>query len=96
MDYLLNYVTGLVGFCLEHESDESSDNVSNKSSEDDEDEESDEISIYFCAVWTRFYSLTCSIVNFQLVGIQELVAPYSYKRVFKLVSFVLLLLLVHS
>ena len=42
---LLDDVTGLVGFCLGPESDESSDYVSNESSEDDEDEESDEISI---------------------------------------------------
>ena len=45
MDDLFDDVTGVVGFCLVPESDESSDNVSNKSYEDDEDEESDEISI---------------------------------------------------
>ena len=45
VDYLLDEVTGLVGFCLVPESDESSDNVSNDSSEENEDEESDEISI---------------------------------------------------
>ena len=45
MDDLLDDVTGLVGFCLVPESDDSSDNISNDSSEDDEDAESDEISI---------------------------------------------------
>ena len=45
MDDLLYDVTGLVGFCLVPESDESSEDVSNKSTEDNEDEESDEITI---------------------------------------------------
>ena len=45
MDYLLDDVTGLDGFCHVPESDESSEKNSNESSEDDEDEESDEISI---------------------------------------------------
>ena len=40
VDGLLNYVTGLAGFCLVPESDESSDDVSNESYEDNEDEES--------------------------------------------------------
>ena len=38
VDDLLDDVTGLVGFCLVPESDESSDNVSNESSEYNEDE----------------------------------------------------------
>ena len=41
MDDLLDDVTGLVGFCLVTESDESSDNVSNESYEHDEEEGSD-------------------------------------------------------
>ena len=41
VDDLLDGVTGLVGFFLSPESDESSDDIFNKSSEDDEDEESD-------------------------------------------------------
>ena len=45
VDDLLDDVTGLVGFCLVLESDESPDDVSNESSEDDEDAESDKISI---------------------------------------------------
>ena len=45
VDDLLYEVTGLVGFCLVLESDESSDDVSNDSSEENEDKESDEISI---------------------------------------------------
>ena len=64
MDDLLDYVTGLVGFCLVPESDKSYDDISNASSEDDEDEESDEISIYFCAVWTHSFSFSCSIAAF--------------------------------
>ena len=52
--------------------------------------------IYYCAVWTFSCSFECSIAALQLVDIQELVAPYSYKRPFQLVSFVLLLLLVLS
>ena len=86
----------MVGFCLVPESYESSNDVSDESSDDDEDEESDEISIYFCAAWTRSFYFTCSISGFQLVGIQEFVAPYSYNRPFKLVYFVLLILLVIS
>ena len=43
VDDLLDVLTGLVGFCLVPESDESSGDVSNDSSKDDEDEESDEI-----------------------------------------------------
>ena len=43
MDDLLDDVTGLVGFCLVPESDDSSDNVSNESSKEDEEEESDKI-----------------------------------------------------
>ena len=58
MDDLLDEVTGLVGFYLVSESDESSDNVYNESSEDDEDKESDEFSIYFCAIRTR----SCSFI----------------------------------
>ena len=65
MDYLLDNVTGLVGFFLAPESDESSDNVSNESSEDDEDEESEKISIYFCAVWKRSCYFACSIAAFE-------------------------------
>ena len=59
MDDLLDDVTGLVGFCLVPESDESSDNDYNESSKDDEDEESDEISIVFCAIRTR----SCSLIE---------------------------------
>ena len=42
MDDLLDEDTGLVGFCLVPESDESPENVSDKSFEDKEDDESDE------------------------------------------------------
>ena len=42
MDYLLDDNTGLVGFCLVPELDESSNYVSNESNEDEKDEESDE------------------------------------------------------
>ena len=45
VDDLLYDVTGLIGFCLVPESDESSDDVFNESYEDDEDEESEEMSI---------------------------------------------------
>ena len=61
VDDLLDYVSSLVDFCLVPESDESLDDFSNKSSEDDEDEESDEISIYFCAIWTRSCYLIASL-----------------------------------
>ena len=61
---LLDNDTGLVGFCLVPNSYESSENVSDESSEDNEDEESDEITIYFCAVWTRYCSFACSIADF--------------------------------
>ena len=64
MDDLLDDVSGLVGFCLVPESDESFDDVSDESSEDNEDEESDEIPIYFCAVWTRYCSFACSVAGF--------------------------------
>ena len=64
MDGLLDDVTGLVGFCLVPESDDSSDDIYDKLSEDDEDEEPDEISIYFCAVWTRSCYFTYSIAAF--------------------------------
>ena len=57
MDDLLYDVTGLVSFCLDTESDESSDDISNELSEDNEDGESDEISIVLCAIRTRLYSL---------------------------------------
>ena len=50
MDYLLDEVTGLVGFCLVPELYESSDNVSNESSEVNEDKESDVISMVFYAI----------------------------------------------
>ena len=85
------YVKCLVGFYLVPESDESSGDVSEESSDDDEDEESDDISIYFCALWTSSCSFTFSIAALQLVDLQEIVYPYSYKRLFKLDSFVLLL-----
>ena len=90
------YVNSLFGFCLVPKSDESSNDVSNESSDDKEDEESDKIPIYYCVVWARSCSFACSIAALQIVGLQELVAPYSYKRPFQLVSFVLLLLLVIS
>ena len=64
MDDLLDDVNGLVHFCLVPESYESSDDVSDELSEDDEDEKSDEISIYFCAVWTRSCSFVCSVADF--------------------------------
>ena len=92
----MQYVKCLVGFCLVPESDESSDDVSDKSSDDDEDEESDKVLIYFCAVWTRSCSFVCSIADFHIVDPQEIVAPYSNKRPFKIVSLVILLLLVLS
>ena len=50
MDYLLDDNTGLVGFCLVPDSDESSNDVSEDSFEENEGEESDEILIYFRAV----------------------------------------------
>ena len=90
------HVKCLFGFCLVPESDESSGDVSNESSDDKEDEESDEIQIYYRAIWTRSCSFTCFITDFNLVDLQELVALYSYKHPFQLVSFVLLLLLVLS
>ena len=65
MDGLLDDVTGLVGFCLVPESDESYDNVSDESSEDKEDKESDKISIYFFAIWTRSCYFACSIAAFE-------------------------------
>ena len=88
------YVKCLVSFCLVPESYESSDNVSDESSDDDEDEELDEISIYFRAVWTHSCSFACSTAAFAFFCLQERVAPYSYKRPFKLVTFVLVILLV--
>ena len=90
----MQYIKCLVDFCLVPESDDSSNGVSEVSSDDYEDEESDEISIYFRVVWTHYFSFACSIAALQLVDIQELVAPYSYKHPFQLVSFILLLLLV--
>ena len=92
----MQYVKCLVGFCLVPESDESYDDVSYESSDDDEDKEPDEILMYFCAVQTRSCSFECSIAALQIVVIQELVAPYSYKCLFQLVPFVILLLLVLS
>ena len=86
----------MVGFFLLPESYESYDDVSDKSSDDNEDEESDKISIYFRAVCKRSCSFACSVATFQLVDLQELVPPYSYKRPIQLVSFILLLLLVLS
>ena len=53
VDYLLDDVTGLVGFCPLPESDDSSDNVSKRLSEENEDEESDENLKYLCTMWTR-------------------------------------------
>ena len=64
MDNLLDDVTGLVGFYIVPEPDNSSHDVSDDSFEDDEDKESDEISIYFCAIWTRSCSFACSIADF--------------------------------
>ena len=64
VDGLLDDVTGLIGFCLVPESDESSNNDFDDLSEDDEDEESENISIYFCAVWTRYFPFACSIADF--------------------------------
>ena len=85
------YVKCLFGFCLVPKSDESYDDVSNESFDDKEDKESDKISIYYRAVWTR----SCSSA-LQIVDLQELVAFYSYKRLFQLVSLVLLIILVLS
>ena len=67
------------------ESDEPSNDVSDESSEDYEDKESYKLLIYFCAVWTGSCSFVCSIAALKLVGIQELVAPYSCKRPFQIV-----------
>ena len=92
----MQYVKCLVDFFLVPESDESSDDVSDQSSNDDEDEESDEIQIYLCSVWARSCYFACSIAALHLVDIQELVAPYSCKRPFQIVEFILLLLLVLS
>ena len=64
VDDLLDDVTVLVGFCLVPESDGSSENIFKESSDDDEDEELEKISIYFCAVWTRYCSFACSISAF--------------------------------
>ena len=91
-----NYVKLLVGFSLFPESDESTDNASDESSEDDEDEESYEILMYFRAVCTRYCFFACSIVALHIVDLQELVAPYSYKLPFHIVSFLFLFLLVLS
>ena len=65
VDYLLDYVTGLVGFFLIPESDESSNDVLDESSEDIEDEESGEILIYSCAVCTCYYYFACFIAAFE-------------------------------
>ena len=65
VDDLLDDVTGLVGFSLVPEWDESSDNVVNESFEDDEAEESDKISIYLYAVWTHSCSFAFSIADFE-------------------------------
>ena len=92
----MQYVKCFVGFCLVPESDESSNDVSDESSDEYEDKESDKISIYFRAVWTRSCSFACSIAVLQLVDNQELVATYSYKRPFQLVSFIIMLLLLLS
>ena len=92
----MQYVKCLVCFFLVAQSDESSNNISDKSSDDNEDKESKEIWMYFRSVWTRSCSFACSIAALHIGGIQELVAPCSYKRPFKLVTFVLLLLLVIS
>ena len=70
----------LVFFCFIPESDELSDNFSNKSSDDDEKKESDKILIYFWAVWKRSCSFVFSLTALQNIDLQELVAPYSYKR----------------
>ena len=58
MDDLLNDITGLVGIRLLPEPDDSTKDVSNESYED---KDSDKIIIVFCAVLTRYYSLTASI-----------------------------------
>ena len=92
----MQYIKCLVGFYLVPKSDEASDNISNESSNGNEDEESDEMSMYFCTVWTRYCSFACSIAALQLVYHQEIVAPYSYKLPFQLVSFVILILIVVS
>ena len=84
----------LFGFCFVPKSDESSDDFSNESSDDKEDEESEEISIYYFAVWTRSCSFACSIAALQIVDLQGLATPYSYRRTFQLVSFILLFLIV--
>ena len=86
----------MFGFCLVPESDESSEDFSNESYDDEEDEESDEISMYYCAVWIRSCSFACSIVDLQIFDLQRLVAPYSYKRPFLVVSFFLMLLILIS
>ena len=64
MDDLLDDITGLVGFCLVPESDESSEYVSNESSEEDEDKESDKMPIIFSAIWTHSCSFVCYIAAF--------------------------------
>ena len=92
----MQYVKCLFGFCLVPESDESSNDVFNDPSDDKEEEKSDDILIYYRAVWTRSFSFTCYIANLQLVDLQELVAFYSYKRPFQIVSFALMILLVLS
>ena len=92
----MQYVKCLVGFCLVPESYESSDDVSNESYDDKEDKESDKNSIFYRAVCTRSCSFACYIAALQIVDLQELVAFYSYKRLFQLVSFVLLIIIVLS
>ena len=92
----MQYVKCLLGFCLVPESDESPYDVSNESFDDGEGKESDEISIYYCAVWTSSCSFAFYVGALQLVDLQELVSFYSYKRPFPLVSFILLLILVLS
>ena len=64
MEDLLDDVTGLVGFSLVPESYESFNDVYDDSYEEDKDEESDEISIYFCALWTRSCYFVCSFADF--------------------------------
>ena len=54
MDYLLDYINGLVRICLLSEPDYSTDNISNESYED---KDSDEIIILFCVIRTSSSSL---------------------------------------
>ena len=94
MDDLLDDVTGLVGFFLVPESDESYKDVSNESSNDYEEKESENFQYISVLYGYILVPLRFTLHIFQLIDLQELLFPYSYKRPFQLVYFVLLVLIV--